>query len=72
VSSPAEWTIPGRPADWPRIEPIEPGRGRELAHWFYDWGHFEMGDAIMAEVQAVEAQDQDAWLAALAAQVGVI
>jgi hypothetical protein len=72
MSDPSEWEIPGRPDDWPRIEPVDPGAGRERAHWFYDQGMKAMGDAIMAEITAVENGDEEAWREALDAQVRAI
>ncbi len=72
----------GRPDDWPEIEPVDPEEGRELARWFqWSAGAWEaagdheaarrgerLGDAMLAEVEAVESGDEAAWVAAIAAQ----
>ena len=82
---PSEWgtDIPGRPADWPPLEPIDPERGRELARecssaagqWARS-GQPELARsselkaaAWLAEVEAIEAGDEEAWIAAVAAGV---
>ena len=81
----AEWgsDIPGRPGDWPRIEPVDVEYGRWLARWHErtaaDWArsgqpelarsHEAMAAATLAEVEAIENEDEDAWLAAVAADV---
>jgi hypothetical protein len=80
-NDPDDWGwIPGRPEEWGRLEPVDPVRGRELVREFSSaaarWeacGQHDLARedelvaaAMLAEVEAVEAGDEEAWLAAIA------
>ena len=82
MSDPSEWTVPDALMIWDPIVPIDPEEWRKLAQW-QQWSaatwvasgrpdlanrHEQMADGVLAEVEAVEAGDEEAWVAALALQ----
>jgi hypothetical protein len=81
-----EWTIPGRPEDWPSARAFDPEEGRQLARWLRSaagsWANNgradrvaqdeALADAVLAEVEAVENEDADAWLDAVGAQMQAV
>lgn len=74
--------VPGRPADWPALTVTPPERARELGRWLKESaskmssvGQHELAeqqsrqaDAFLAMAEAIENDDRDAWLEALAAE----
>jgi hypothetical protein len=52
--------------------PVDPDEGRSLARFLYRYGEEAMADALLAEVEAVEDEDEAAWAAAVARQVRAV